>query len=246
MESDTSSDTTSCGSKILIDPNQHLDETHDEELEFEDPDYVQWLLDKMWYDKYGNITRDELSRELCLQKAIKNDPDFYNANVECLKITLGESYPVYCRGKINDKYHVFKVNIFAALTNNLSGPHYVSIEGKPPLWVHSLTALRKRFLNFDDFVSFERSSFITFEGEELIPVRLKMLRYNVSINTMLTPSIIFTSPNTYYEFNNSNYQKQTSSELSPRSAMQIQRMMFSIKQIYHRDHVPLPTTLNLV
>ena len=70
MESDISNDTTSYDSKILIDPNHNPDEIHEEELEFEDPDYVQWMLDKMWTDKYGDITRDELSRQLCLQKAI--------------------------------------------------------------------------------------------------------------------------------------------------------------------------------
>lgn len=245
MESDISNDTTSYDSKILINPNHNQDEIHEEELEFEDPDYVQWLLDKMWTDKYGDITRDELSRQLCLQKAIKNDPDFYSENVEYLKITLGESYPVYCRGKINDTYHVFRIYIFAALTNNLSGPHFVSVENNEPFWVHSLTALRKRFLQFEDFVSFERSSFITFEAAELTPVRLKMLRYNICIPTTEKPCRVYTAPNTYYEFNHSNHQKETSTELSPRSSMQIQRMIFNIKQIYHRDHVSIPSFLNL-
>ena len=245
MEEDIFNDTMNCDSRTLTDPNQHLDEIHDEELEFEDPDYVQWMLDKMWSDKYGNITRDQLSRQLCLQKAIKNDTDFYSENVEALKITLGEEYPVYCRGKINDVYHVYRVYILGALTNNLSGPHLVSIEDNSPFWVHSLTALRKKFLQFEDFVSFERSSFITFEAAELTPVRLKMLRYNINISICQTPGKIYTAPDLHYEFNNTHHQKQTSTELSPRSAMQIQRMMFNIKQIYHRDHVPIPYSSTL-
>jgi hypothetical protein len=202
-------------------------------------DGMDGIFQKMWHDKYGPITREELSRQLCANKAIKNDTELYEEYIGWRKITLGDHFEVYCRGKINDVYHVFKINIYAAITNNLSGPHLLSIEGGEPFWVHSLTAMRKKFLNFEDYVSFERSSFLTFECLTLTPVRIKMLRQNIDLPTDQIPDKIYTQPDKYYFYSAQDI-KKPSTELSPRSVNQINRLLFSIKQVYFRDGVELP------
>lgn len=212
----------------------------DESLDI-DTGFVMDVMNRSWDQYYPNISRDRLSREVCLQKAIKNDTQFYNEEIKNHLITFGDDYPVYCRGKINDEYFVYRVVIHAALTNNLSGPHYVSIEDQSPFWVHSLTALRKKFLGFTDFVSFERSSFITwFTTEDLTPVRLKMIRQNIKVKMDILPTLIFTSPSHSYSYSNNHIHRQNSNTLSPRSQLQIKRMLFNIKQIHHRDGVYLP------
>lgn len=236
-------DTMNSDCENLMNHNhERQSESDDDESVNIDPAFVMSVMSKMWNDYYPNISRDQLSREICLQKAIKNNPEFYNEEIKNHPITFGSEYPVYCRGKINDDYYVYRIEIHAALTNNLSGPHYVSIEDNSPFWVHSLTALRKKFLGFHDFVSFERSSFLTwFTTEELTPIRLKMIRQNIKMNLDISPTKIFTSPTHSYSYTNNHIHRTIhNKELSPRSALQIKRMLFNIKQIHHRDGVYLP------
>jgi hypothetical protein len=65
------------------------DVASEDDCNWGDPDAVQWLLDKMWTEKYGDITRDELSRIIVKQKTIKNDPLFFESNLSWLKINFG-------------------------------------------------------------------------------------------------------------------------------------------------------------
>ena len=203
----------------------------------------QWTLDTMWRQKYGDISREDMSRMVCKQKAIKNDPQIYESYLKDTVIELGDNYEIYCRGKINDKYEVFQVRIHGAVSNNLSGPHLVSIEGGESFWVHSLTALRKKFLKFEDFVSFERSSFITYECDTLRPIRVKMIRQHIQIPFSDPPEYIYNQPDKYYFYSPQDI-KEISTELTQRSVCQINRMLFQIKQIYHRDNVQLPNSLH--
>lgn len=236
-----SNDTMDSDCESLTSHQEKLNESDDDESVDINPQFVMDVMNRSWDDYYPNISRDKLSREVCLQKAIKNNPQFYDEEIKNHQITFGKDYPIYCRGKINDEYFVYRVEIHAALTNNLSGPHYVSIENNPPFWVHSLTALRKKFLGFNDFVSFERSSFITwFTTENLTPVRLKMIRQNIKMRMDELPTNIFTSPTHSYNYSNNHIHRTSSNELSPRSELQIKRMLFNIKQIYHRDGVFMP------
>lgn len=235
-----------------------MEQDPQEEEEVDDFDYMEddnfdgifegidGVFIKMWHQKYGEITREELSRQLCLNKAIKNDTDLFESWISWRVITLGDHYEVYCRGKINDEYVVYKINIYAAVTNNLSGPHLISIENGERFWVHSLTAMRKKFLNFEDFVSFERSSFVTFECNTLVPIRIKMLRQIIQIPIHEIPEKIYTQPGKFY-FYSAQEAKKASTELSLRSVNQINRLLFSIKQVYFRDGVDIPekfTSLN--
>jgi hypothetical protein len=205
----------------------------------------EWVLNNSWTQQHGNITRDALSRDVVLQKAIKNDPTFYEEYLSWYVIDFGDAFPIYCRGIQNNEYAVIMIKIYAAVYNNLSGPHLVSIEGGERFWVHSLTALRKKFLHFEDFVSFERSSFITYNTRTaLVPVRLKMIRQIVKINTSLVPCIIYTEPSRHYTYH-TQPAKPLLQNLSPRSVLQLQRLLFQIKQVYHRDGIQAPLTLNL-
>ncbi len=208
----------------------------------EDSSDLQWLLDTMWTSKYGDISREDLSRQICLHKAIKNDTEIYEQYLKDQTIELGQNYEIYCRGKINDSYRVYKIHILGAISNNLSGPHFVSIEDEEPFWVHSLTALRKKFLHFEDFVSFERSSFITYECDTLRCIRIKMIRQNIVIPQVQPPEIVYNQPHKFYYYTAQPI-KASSHELTVRSILQINRMLFQIQQIYHRDNVPTPSTL---
>jgi len=199
---------------------------------------------RLWHIKYGDITREELSRQLCKGRAIKNDTDVYEKFIQWRKIDLGDNYEVYCRGKINDVYEVTKIRIYSAISNNLSGPHLVSIEDGTPFWVHSLTALRKKFLQFEDFVSFERSAFITFECDTLTPIRIKMLRQNIVIPTEIVPDRVYHDPDRFYYYSPQDIKSEVSGELTQRSKAQINRLLFQVRQIYFRDNVILPDKFN--
>jgi hypothetical protein len=210
-----------------------------------DVDSWEWTFNRSWVEQHGNVSRDELSREVVLQRAIKNDPTFYEEYLSWYLIDFGDAFPIYCRGIHNGEYAVIMIKIYAAVCNNLSGPHLVSIENGERFWVHSLTALRKKFLQFEDFVSFERSSFITYNTREaLVPVRLKMIRQIVKIDTSLIPQIIYTEPSKHYIYQ-SQPAKPSLQNLSPRSVLQLQRLLFQIKQVYYRDGIQVPTSLNL-
>jgi hypothetical protein len=214
----------------------------------EDPEWdnLDWLFDKMWHDKYGAITRDELSRQICLEKTIKNDTAQYETELSwrILDFSCRNGYPVYCRGLVEGVYVIYKVNILAAINKGLAGPHYVQIEDDEPFWVHSLTALRKKFLKFEDYVSFERSSFLTFEFEYLTAVRIKMLRQIIQIPIETPNDRIFISPERCYDYTNTTTKIQTT-ELSPRSKLQIKRLIFNIQQIYFRDKGVTPTNTDI-
>jgi hypothetical protein len=217
------------------------EEDDDEDLSFiNDEEEMNQIFMRLWINKYGNTSRDEMSRQLCISKAIKNDPNYYAENISWMVLSMGKMFPVYCRGKINDHYEVYRIYIHAAVTNNLSGPHYISIEEGEPFWVHSLTAMRKKFFQFEDFVSFERSSFLTFHHtDQLVPMRIKMLRQNIQLPTTLYPDRVFTQPDKFY-FYSPQQSKEYSCELTNRSTQQIERLLFNIRQIYFRDKVPLP------
>jgi hypothetical protein len=217
------------------------EENDDEDLSFlSDDNIVNDIFMRMWSKQYGEITRDQLSRRLCTSKAIKNDPNYYTENISWMTLNMGKAFPVYCRGKINEQYEVFRIYIHAAVTNNLSGPHFISIEEGEPFWVHSLTAMRKKFFHFEDFVSFERSSFLTFHHTgELIPMRVKMLRQNIQVPTNTFPDRVYTQPDKFY-FYSPQQVREHSYELTMRSTQQIERLLFNIRQIYFRDKVQLP------
>jgi hypothetical protein len=223
---------------------QHEDEQSESDDELSLSDDWNWLFDKMWRDKYGDITRDQLSRKICLEKTIKNDTALYDENLSWRVITLKDCYPVYCRGLVNGEYIVHRIHILGGVKPNLSGPHYIQIEDNPPFWVHSLTALRKKFFNFEDFVSFERSSFITFEFEILTAVRVKMIRQIIKVDPMIPDEMIFISPDKMYSYN-SQLVKPETKNLSPRSTGQIERLVFNIRQIYYRDLQQMPTNPEL-
>ena len=215
------------------------DDIHEEEEIYESDDELpdifgpEWkgIFDKMWHDKYGEITRDQLSRKICLEKTIKNDTTMYEDNLSWRVITLKDDYPVYCRGLVNGEYVVYRIHILGGVKPNLSGPHYIQIEDDPPFWVHSLTALRKKFFHFEDFVSFERSSFITFEFDFLTAVRVKMIRQIIKVNLMVPDEMIYITPNKMYSYNSQMLKPETKN-LSPRSTIQIERLIFNIRQIY--------------
>jgi hypothetical protein len=212
----------------------------DDELECPLGDDWGWIFDKMWHDKYGSITRDQLSRQICLEKTIKNDTSLYEENLSWRIIDLKMNYPVYCRGLVNGEYVVYRIHILGGVKPNLSGPHYIQIEDDPPFWVHSLTALRKKFLKFEDFVSFERSSFVTFEFDYLTAIRLKMIRQILRIDLLTPTEMIYISPEKMYSYN-SHCMQPSHKSLSPRSEHQIERLVFNIKQIYYRDLHILPS-----
>ena len=200
---------------------------------------LDWFFHKMWHNKYGEITRDQLSRNICLEKTIKNDTTVYESNLSWREITLKEHFPVYCRGLVNGQYTVYRIYILGGVKPNLSGPHYIQIEDQTPFWVHSLTALRKKFFQFEDFVSFERSSFITFEFDTFTAIRVKMIRQIIKVEIMVPDEMIYITPQKMYSYNTQTT-KQENKSLSPRSTMQIERLLFNIRQIYYRDKQIMP------
>jgi hypothetical protein len=224
-------DDTQCGSESC--------ESDDDLQDFLGGD-LEWFFQKMWHDKYGDITRDQLSRKICLEKTIKNDTTSYEDNLSWRVITLKDHFPVYCRGLVKGEYVVHRIHILGGVKPNLSGPHYIQIEDNPPFWVHSLTALRKKFFNYEDFVSFERSSFITFEFDVLTAIRVKMIRQIIRVDPMTPDEMIFITPNKMYSYN-SHLVKPDIKNLSPRSSGQIERLIFNIRQIYYRDKQQMPT-----
>jgi hypothetical protein len=201
---------------------------------------------RMWHQKYGSVTRDELSRNICLEKTIKNDTAQYQTELSWRILDYGvrNCYPVYCRGLVNGEYIIYRVYILAAINKGLSGPHLVQIEDDEPFWVHSLTALRKKFLMFEDYVSFERSTFMTFEFQTLTAIRIKMLRQIILIPTMIPHDKIYITPERSYDYTNTNTRVETT-ELSPRSKVQIKRLIFNIQQIFFRDIGSIPSEVDV-
>lgn len=213
------------------------------EQDSEENDSLDWLFEKIWRDKYGDVTRDELSRLICAEKSIKNDTQEYEENLSWRVVDFGLNFPVFCRGRLNGEYKVVRIHILAATNHRLSGPHYIQIEDNEPFWVHSLTALRKKFFGFDDFVSFERSAFITCEFNNFTAIRLKMIRQIIKA-PIKEPDYVYTDVNKAYNYF-PNHTKRNERKLTLRSTSQIQRLIFSIKQIYYRDGITPPNEINL-
>lgn len=73
----------------------------------------------------------------------------------------------------------YHIQIIQCMYEPFTGPHFVSINGNSPFWVHSLTAFRREFFNFTDKLSFERSVFMCLDNGEVI--RLKIVRSYMKI-----------------------------------------------------------------
>lgn len=78
------------------------------------------------------------------------------------------------RGRLPSGNFVRKcIIIYACQKRAFVGPHYVQMvddwEGLPSaFWVHSVTCIKRKFLGFNDTISFERSAYVTIDGYEYI------------------------------------------------------------------------------
>lgn len=75
---------------------------------------------------------------------------------------------------------MIKFRILGCLEKPFLGPHYVSIDNQEPFWVISLTALKRKFFDFVDKLSFERSFLLPMSESDYI--RLKNIRCICTIN----------------------------------------------------------------
>lgn len=101
----------------------------------------------------------------------------------------------------------YHIQIIQCMYEPFTGPHFVSINGNSPFWVHSLTAFRREFFNFTDKLSFERSVFMCLDNGEVI--RLKIVRSYMKIPIIYQniPSDfpghafnVFKTPTTQFDF----------------------------------------------
>lgn len=106
----------------------------------------------------------------------------------------------------------YHIQIIQCMYESFTGPHFVSINGNEPFWVHSLTAFRREFFNFTDKLSFERSVFMCLDNGEVI--RLKIVRSYMQIPVIVVrqtaeypPFLIYKTPSTQFEFACKDYQR---------------------------------------
>lgn len=127
-----------------------------------------------WTEKYANHNTDLSQSVLIISGRNRNTRTFYHIQIH------------YCM------YEPF------------TGPHYVSINGNSPFWVHSLTAFRREFFNFTDKLSFERSVFMCLDNGEVI--RLKIVRSYMEIPIfiphaeMTGPFCVYKTPSSFFNF----------------------------------------------
>lgn len=116
--------------------------------------------------------------------------------------------PLIVLGKVaGHDAQIFVVQLFAYSKSFLQGPHLLTIYDPKtklpafaqPIWVNSLTCLRRRFLQIEDRLSFERAAFILLPAKERV-VRLKTIRAFVTLPRQdilrLTP--IYLQQDTFY------------------------------------------------
>lgn len=127
-----------------------------------------------WTEKYANHNTDLSQSVLIISGRNRNTRTFYHIHI------------LYC------------------MYESFTGPHYVSINGNSPFWVHSLTAFRREFFNFTDKLSFERSVFMCLDNGEVI--RLKIVRSYMQIPVfqpnfeMQQPFCVYKTPTTFFLF----------------------------------------------
>lgn len=107
----------------------------------------------------------------------------------------------------------YHIQILQCMYEPFTGPHFVSINGNSPFWVHSLTAFRREFFNFTDKLSFERSVFMCLDNGEVI--RLKIVRSYMKIPIIFQNDgyvqghsfLVYKTPTTQFEFAWKDYQR---------------------------------------
>ena len=127
----------------------------------------------------------------------------------------------------------------------LQGIHQVQIyncrEETSTCWVYSLSSLRHKLLKFEDYLSFERSTFILVPEHKCL-VRLKCVRSIVTLPTieakyMLTqpilggPEFASSTPNTQHELST----KLSSGKITSRTESQFRKHLEQIYTSYVRD-----------
>ena len=131
----------------------------------------------------------------------------------------------------NSGYHIMRVKILGCATKPFQGAHYVQIEDTEPFWVHSLTALRKNFLHYKDFVSFERSAFFAlnwFGNDHAGPsvlLRLKLIRhlFDIEVIPIDSGTKIYKSPQGFYHYKKT--VKPLRVKLTERTKSQVDRIL---------------------
>jgi len=112
-------------------------------------------------------------------------------------------------GRNRDIRTFYHIQILHCMYESFTGPHFVSINGNAPFWVHSLTAFRREFFNFTVKLSFERSVFMCLDNGEVI--RLKIVRSYMEI-PVFTPSpdqpisfCVYKTPASFFMFAGKDY-----------------------------------------
>jgi hypothetical protein len=127
-----------------------------------------WVIEKMNKKQYENFS---------LQKCI----EYLGSDSIYL-----HDYDILCIGNKNNQKHFVRLKILASSPNCkvLQGPHEIVMYYREqyPLrfWVWSLTTLRKKFFEFSDRLSFERSSFLILPGPQIL-LRLKCVRSTLRV-----------------------------------------------------------------
>jgi hypothetical protein len=95
-------------------------------------------------------------------------------------------HEILCFGYKNNIKQFYYLKILASSPNSktLQGPHEINVfdndETLLQFWVWSLTTLRKKFFQFSDHLSFERSSYLILRGPQVL-LRLKCVRSLLNI-----------------------------------------------------------------
>jgi len=142
---------------------------------------------------------------------------------------------VYTRGFLtydqNLGYQIFRVKLIGCSSRPFHGAHYIQIEDQEPFWVHSLTALRRHFFKFKDYVSFERSTFYPLHwfgrsdpGPSVL-LRLKLIRHLFDIPKidMENGTKIYRTPDCYYTHKKTS--KSVRLNITERTKSQVDRVI---------------------
>jgi hypothetical protein len=163
---------------------------------------------------YLDMFTDNLMCQTLSQKIVKNNFNYHSGS-QLERIHLPD-YWLYCRGWSEEtkEYKIERLRILQCESRLFHGAHFIQIDKKKPIWVSSLTALRKEILQFKDSVSFERSTFLT--RPDLQVVRLKYIRHLIDVPILNPPEKI-------------------EKDLSERAQLQIMKHIHNMHEIYSRD-----------
>jgi len=122
-----------------------------------------WIYKKLNEKHIGNYSLDQCIQYLGSENVFLHD------------------YDILCVGYKNNSKQFYHLKILASSPSSkaLQGPHeiilYAADQTPLQFWVWSLTTLRKKFFEFSDRLSFERSSFLVLHEPQIL-LRLKCVR----------------------------------------------------------------------